>query len=127
MCGSSGSKPLRYASKQDWSKITKQMRLIYTAPTVDAATDRLAEFADAWGEQYPAMIGAWERAWDDVMPFLAFPPEIRKLVDSTNAIESLNARFRRAKDGRVSSTHSPFTTASVSPTRPTRPTSQPDQ
>jgi transposase-like protein len=87
---------LRYASRKDWSKITKQMRLIYTAPTVDAATERLEEFAQAWGEQYPAMIGAWERAWDDFVPFLAFPPEIRKLVYTTNAIESLNARFRRA-------------------------------
>lgn len=87
---------LRYASKKDWSKITTQMRLIYTAPTVDAATERLAEFAEAWGEQYPAMIGAWERAWEDFVPFLAFPPEIRKLVYTTNAIESLNARFRRA-------------------------------
>ena len=87
---------LRYASKKDWSKITKQMRLIYTAPTVDAAQDRLTEFTDAWRDQYPAMIGAWERSWDDFVPFLAFPPELRKLVYTTNAIESLNARFRRA-------------------------------
>jgi transposase-like protein len=87
---------LRYASKKHWSTINKQMRAIYTAPTVDAATDRFADFATDWRDTYPAMIGAWERAWDDFVPFLAFPPELRKLVYTTNAIESLNARFRRA-------------------------------
>jgi transposase-like protein len=87
---------LRYASKKHWGQITKQMRAIYTAPTVDAATDRFADFAADWRDQYPAMIASWERAWDDFVPFLAFPPELRKLVYTTNAIESLNARFRRA-------------------------------
>ncbi len=87
---------LRYASKKHWGQITKQMRAIYTAPTLDAATDRFADFAADWREQYPAMIASWERAWDEFVPFLAFPPELRKLVYTTNAIESLNARFRRA-------------------------------
>jgi putative transposase len=87
---------LRYASKKHWGQITKQMRQIYTAPTVDAATDRFADFAADWRDQYPAMIASWERAWDEFVPFLAFPPELRKLVYTTNAIESLNARFRRA-------------------------------
>jgi putative transposase len=85
-----------YASKKHWGQITKQMRQIYTAPTVDAATDRFADFAADWRDQYPAMIASWERAWDEFVPFLAFPPELRKLVYTTNAIESLNARFRRA-------------------------------
>jgi transposase-like protein len=87
---------LRYASKKHWSTITKQMRAIYTAPTVDAAQAHFAEFADTWRGTYPAMIKSWETAWGEFVPFLEFPIELRKIVYTTNAIESLNARFRRA-------------------------------
>jgi putative transposase len=87
---------LRYASKKHWGQITGQMRAIYTAPTVAAAEDRFAEFAETWRERYPAMIGSWETAWGEFVPFLEFPVELRKIVYTTNAIESLNARFRRA-------------------------------
>ncbi|MEA3502009.1 MAG: IS256 family transposase [Actinomycetota bacterium] len=87
---------MRYSSRRDWKNIAYQMRKIYTAPTVPAAEDRLGELADQWGDTYPAMIRAWENAWDEFTPFLAFPPELRKIVYTTNAIESLNARFRRA-------------------------------
>lgn len=87
---------LRYASKKHWSAITKQMREIYTAATVDAALARFETFAEEWREQYPAMITSWENAWQEFVPFLEFPVELRKIVYTTNAIESLNARFRRA-------------------------------
>lgn len=87
---------LRYASKADWSKITKQMRSIYTAPTVAAAEAEFADFAETWGEKYPAMIRSWENSWAEFVPFLEFPADLRKVVYTTNAIESLNARFRRA-------------------------------
>ena len=87
---------LRYASKKHWSTITKQMREIYTAATVDTALARFEEFGDQWRETYPAMIGSWEKAWGEFVPFLEFPVELRKIVYTTNAIESLNARFRRA-------------------------------
>lgn len=87
---------LRHASKKHWAAITKQMRAIYTAPTVAAAEAHFANFADTWRDLYPAMIGSWENAWDEFVPFLAFPAELRKVVYTTNAIESLNARFRRA-------------------------------
>jgi len=87
---------LRYASKKHWGQITRQMRAIYTAPTVDAAEAHFAEFAADWRGVYPAMIGSWENAWEEFVPFLAFPVELRKIVYTTNAIESLNARFRRA-------------------------------
>jgi putative transposase len=87
---------LRYASKKHWSQITRQMRAIYTAATVAAAEDRFAEFAETWRERYPAMIGSWETAWGEFVPFLEFPVELRRIVYTTNAIESLNARFRRA-------------------------------
>lgn len=87
---------LRYASKKHWAQITRQMRAIYTAPTVEAAEASFATFADTWRDIYPAMIGSWENAWDEFVPFLAFPVELRKIVYTTNSIESLNARFRRA-------------------------------
>jgi transposase-like protein len=87
---------LRYASKKHWSTITRQMRAIYTAPTVPAAEEAFERFAEEWRDVYPAMIGAWERAWDEFVPFLEFPAELRRIVYTTNSIESLNARFRRA-------------------------------
>jgi len=87
---------LRYASKADWGKITAALKLIYTAPTLDAAEARFADFAQTWRVKYPAMVAMWERAWGEFIPFLAFPLEIRKLIYTTNGIESLNARFRQA-------------------------------
>lgn len=87
---------LRYSSKKHWSKITAAMREIYTAPTVEAAEARFAEFAGEWLQLYPAMIQAWRSVWTEFVPFLEFPAELRKVVYTTNAIESLNARFRRA-------------------------------
>jgi putative transposase len=87
---------LRYASRKYWAKITSELREIYTAPTVEAAEARFAEFAENWRSLYPAMILSWESSWEEFVPFLEFPVELRKIVYTTNAIESLNARFRRA-------------------------------
>ena len=87
---------LRYASRKHWARITSAMREIYTAPTVQAAETRFADFAAEWQERYPAMVEAWRAVWNEFVPFLEFPLELRKVVYTTNAIESLNARFRRA-------------------------------
>jgi putative transposase len=87
---------LRYASKKHWGQITRSLREIYTAPTVGAAESRFAEFSEQWGAKYPAMIRSWETAWAEFVPFLEFPVELRKIVYTTNSIESLNARFRRS-------------------------------
>jgi putative transposase len=87
---------LRYASKAHWSQITKALRIVYTAPTVEAAEKAFGEFEADWGGRYPAIIRLWRNAWETFIPFLAFPPEIRRVVYTTNAIESLNARFRQA-------------------------------
>ena len=87
---------LRYASKRHWPAITRQMREIYTAPTVPAAELIFADFAGQWRGVYPAMIKSWETMWPEFVPFLEFPTELRHIVYTTNAIESLNARFRRA-------------------------------
>ena len=87
---------LRYASKKHWGQITRELREIYTAPTVAAAEVRFGEFAITWRDTYPAMVSSWENAWAEFVPFLEFPIELRTIVYTTNAIESLNARFRRA-------------------------------
>ena len=87
---------LRYASKKHWGQITRAMREIYTAPTVGAAEARFEAFAADWQDTYPAMIRSWRQSWDEFTPFLEFPAELRRVVYTTNAIESLNARFRRA-------------------------------
>jgi putative transposase len=86
----------RYASRRDWDAISKQLRPVYTAPTEAAATSRFDEFTEAWGGQYPAIIRLWRAAWSEFVPFLDYDVEIRRIICSTNAIESLNARYRRA-------------------------------
>lgn len=86
----------RYASKKDWGAIAKDLKPVYTAPNEAAALDRFAEFAEKWEARYPAIIRLWESAWAEFVPFLGFDIEIRKLVCTTNAIESLNARLRRS-------------------------------
>src|SRR6266498_2561632 len=83
----------RYASRRDWAAIARDLRPIYTAPTEAAALEALAAFAAAWEARYPAIIRLWEHAWAEFVPFLAFDTEIRTIIATTNAIESLNARF----------------------------------
>ncbi|TMR23489.1 IS256 family transposase [Actinomadura geliboluensis] len=90
----------RYAARQDWDKIAKALKPVYTAATEAAAMERWLEFAETWGTKYPAIIRLWENAWAEFVPFLQFDPEIRKVVCSTNAIESVNARIRRAVKAR---------------------------
>jgi putative transposase len=86
----------RYAARQDWEKIARALKPVYTAATESAAMERWLEFAEVWGGKYPAIVRLWENAWAEFVPFLQFDPEIRKVVCSTNAIESVNARIRRA-------------------------------
>jgi putative transposase len=87
---------LRYASKADWPEVARDLKPVYTAANEAEALDRLADFGKHWEKKYPAAIAAWTRAWPEVVPFLQFDTEIRKIVCTTNAIESLNARYRRA-------------------------------
>lgn len=90
----------RYAGRQHWDAIAKALRPVYTAPTEAAALERFMEFAEAWGGKYPAIVKLWEDAWAEFVPFLNFDAEIRRVICSTNAIESVNARIRRAVKAR---------------------------
>ncbi|WP_443069152.1 IS256 family transposase [Streptomyces sp. NBC_01278] len=86
----------RYAARQDWNKISKALKPVYTAPTEDAATERFLEFQEECGHKYPAIVRLWENTWAEFVPFLQFDTEIRRIVCTTNAIESVNARIRKA-------------------------------
>jgi putative transposase len=86
----------RYASPRDWDAMAKNLRPVYTAPTEQAAKARYDEFSGRWCGQYPASGALWTRAWSEFVPFLDYDVEIRRVICSTNAIESLNARYRRA-------------------------------
>lgn len=86
---------LRYASRKYWDQIARDLRAIYTAPTAQAAWARFEELEEKWGKAYPAIAQLWRAAWEEFTPFLAYDVEIRRVLFSTNAIESLNARYRR--------------------------------
>jgi transposase-like protein len=90
----------RYASRRDWPAIAKDLKPIYTAPTEAAALDRLAEFSERWEARYPAIVKLWENAWAEFVPFLSFDSEIRTVIYTTNAIESVNSRIRKAVKAR---------------------------
>jgi putative transposase len=85
-----------YASYTDRKTMTAQLRAVYTACDADAAQLALLEFAESTlGKKYPAAVAVWERAWDRFTPFLEFPPALRKVLYTTNAIESFNREMRK--------------------------------
>ncbi len=91
---------MRFVSYQDRKKIAKSMRSIYTAPTVEAAELAFKALDSTWGAQYPGVIDVWRRAWDEFVPFLDYPPELRRVVYTTNAIESINFQLRKITKAR---------------------------
>lgn len=104
----------RYAARQDWDKMAKALKPVYTAPSEAAATERFLEFSETWGTKYPAVIKLWSDAWAEFVPFLSFDVEIRKVICSTNAIESVNARIRKAvRAAGTSRTRPPLSSACI--------------
>jgi putative transposase len=78
---------MRFVSYQDRKKVAAALRPIYTAPTIDAAESELLAFADSpLGRRYPATVATWENAWQRFTPFLAFPPELRRIIYTTDEI-----------------------------------------
>ena len=87
---------LDYASWKDRKALAAAIRPIYAAASAEAAQAALDAFADGeWGRKFPTVVAAWRRVWAQVIPFFAFPPEIRRVIYTTNAIESVNARLRK--------------------------------
>lgn len=86
----------RLTSKRHWDALKRDLKAIYAASTPDAAATALEVLADKWSGKYPALVRLWRNAWTEFIPFLDYDIEIRRMICSTNAIESLNARYRRA-------------------------------
>ena len=90
----------RLASRRDWDALRHDVKPIYTAVNAAAARAALEELTEKWGSKYGAITRLWENAWEEFVPFLDYDIEIRTVLCSTNAIESLNARYRRAVKAR---------------------------
>lgn len=86
----------RLTSRRYWDELKKDLKPIYTAVTATAARSAFDDLAEKWGQRYPAVVRLWDNAWEEFIPFLDYDVEIRRILCSTNAIESLNARYRRA-------------------------------
>jgi len=90
----------RLTSRKYWDELKRDLKPIYTAVNADAARAVFDELADKWGQRYPAVVRLWDNAWAEFIPFLDYDVEIRSVICSTNAIESLNARYQRAVKAR---------------------------
>ncbi len=91
---------MRFVAYGDRKKIVKGMKEFYTAPTLEAAELGFAEFEKQFGTQYPGAVDVWRHAWPEFIPFLDYPPELRKIVYTTNAIESINFQLRKITKNR---------------------------
>lgn len=93
---------LNYVSWKLRKAVAADLRTIYSAATVDEAEAKLAEFEGKWGEAYPSIVQSWRRNWERIIPFFDYPPEIRKVIYTTNAIESVNMSLRKITKNRGS-------------------------
>jgi putative transposase len=87
---------MRYVNYRDRKKVARDLRPIYTATDADAALAELKRFDEQWGAQYPMIAKAWRSCWEHVIPFLALPAELRRVVYTTNTIEALHRQIRKA-------------------------------
>jgi transposase-like protein len=117
-------------SRKYWAQISRELRDIYTAPTVEAAQARFGEFAENWRALYPAMVLSWESSWEEFVPFLELPIELRRIVYTTNAIESLRSGgssrqradlrlHRQSQDARLARVQAPQSTKAAANRKPT--------
>jgi putative transposase len=87
---------LKYVPRRQYDQVVKDLRPIYTAIDADAALAALEAFDAKWGDKLGVITQAWRNAWEHVTPFMAFPPEVRRVIYTTNAIEALNRQLRKA-------------------------------
>jgi putative transposase len=87
---------LKYVPRRQYDAVVKDLKPIYTAIDADHALQALDAFEAKWGAQLPPVVNAWRDSWEHVIPFLAFPPEVRRVIYTTNAIEALNRQLRKA-------------------------------
>src|SRR5437764_3261231 len=87
---------LKYVPRREREQVARDLKPIYTAADADAAQAELEAFDEKWGERFPVITQAWLGSWEYVIPFLAFPPEVGRVIYTTNAIEALNRQLRKA-------------------------------
>jgi putative transposase len=87
---------MRYVSYNDRRKVAAALKPIYRAPNADAAFSELERFDEAWGARYPMIADAWRARWDHIIPFLALPEDLRRIVYTTNTIEAMHRHIRKA-------------------------------
>jgi len=92
---------IKYVSYKDLKKITSELKPIYKAPTEQAALEELDQFEQTWGSKYPLMVRSWRNNWDEIATFFKYPPEIRKLIYTTNVIESYHRQLRKVTKGKA--------------------------
>lgn len=93
---------LNYVSWKMRKAVAADLRTVYSASTADEALVRLEEFADQWGQEYPTIVKSWRSNWQRIVPFFEYPPEIRRIIYTTNAIESVNMSLRKVTKSRGS-------------------------
>jgi putative transposase len=86
---------LRFVPDKDRRAVARDLEPIYTASDRDQAWDELERFADRWDAKYPMISASWTENWERIVPFLAFPPDVRRVVYTTNTIEALNRQIRK--------------------------------
>lgn len=86
---------LNYVGWKDRKAVAKDLKTVYRAATADEAALRLDDFEDKWGDRFPPITQSWRRNWEQVIPFYAYPEDVRKIIYTTNAIESLNMSLRK--------------------------------
>lgn len=91
---------LRYVSWKDKKELSKDLKTVYGASTLEGASSSMDEFEKKWGSKYPHIIKSWRERWESLMTYFRYPVEIRKLVYTTNLIESVNSKFRKVTDAR---------------------------
>lgn len=91
---------LRYVSWKDKRELARDLKKVYGAPTLEVAEREFKEFSSKWGEKYPHVVRSWEANWEALTTFFRYPVEIRRIMYTTNIIESVNSKFRKATAGR---------------------------
>jgi transposase-like protein len=86
---------MKYISHKDKKAFAADLKEVYTAPSEECAMDYLIALKDKWGKKYPNAIKSWETNWNNLSTFFVYPPELRKIIYTTNVIESLNSQFRK--------------------------------
>jgi len=91
---------IRYVSYKDVKKITAALKTIYTASSEPAACEELNQFEATWGDKYPLIVRSWRNNWAEISTFFKYPPEIRKIIYTTNMIESYHRQLRKVTKGK---------------------------